>query len=89
MELDDSIVRLDRAKKFLEREYGEITIEALMTLTRDHLGYPRSICHHPDEKLSEAQRMKTISAVVIDPGRHKMWVTKGNPCESDFIPYRL
>lgn len=88
-ELNDSILRLAQAEKKLEMENGLITVETFVELTKDHVGYPRSICHHPDAKLVEFQRMKTISAVIVDLSRYEMLATMGNPCQNDFISYSL
>jgi isopenicillin-N N-acyltransferase-like protein len=91
MEPRDSIVRNDRMDKLVcaRAKNGEITYEYLKECLKDHANYPKSICNHLDEKVPSYKRMKTISALIMQPKRRKIWVTNGNPCQNEFSEYTM
>jgi len=62
--------------------------EAMMELMRDHGSAPQAICLHPDpEEGDEASAV--MFSMVTDVDAKRMWVTAGNPCESDFTEIDL
>jgi isopenicillin-N N-acyltransferase-like protein len=89
MNLEDSITRYQRMVECINAQHGGITHKYLMKCLTDHANYPKSICNHPDEKVPTYKHMKTISALIFQPKKQKMWATNGNPCEHEFVEYEL
>ena len=55
-----------------------------MDLMRDHDSAPQAICLHPEpEEGDEASAV--MFSMVADVGAKRMWVTAGNPCESEYV----
>jgi len=87
--LGDSLLRYDRIVKLLKAKRKEINVEYLKKVLKDHINFPRSICYHPDVRIPEYKRMKTISAVIMQPSKRVMYVANGNPCQNEFKEYEI
>jgi hypothetical protein len=84
---EGSRARLDRLRELLV-ERAPTTPEDLMDIMRDHASSPQSICLHPDpEEGDEASAV--MFSMISDVGARRMWVTAGNPCESEFAEIDL
>lgn len=79
-----SYIRLQRAKALVKARHGKITIEDVMSMLRDHAGYPYSICDHENMKDPEMERDATNFGVIMDLTDNCMYLAPGNPCESEF-----
>jgi isopenicillin-N N-acyltransferase-like protein len=77
-----SIVRYNRGRRLLKGNLGKITAQTMMEALSDHVGHPRSICRH-------GTGVKTTFSVVIDLSTLTMFLAWGNPCEEDYLEYRL
>lgn len=55
----------------------------------DHLGYPNSVCNHPDERAE--RRYETLASLVVDLTTGEFWVAGGPPCSTAFelLPWNL
>jgi isopenicillin-N N-acyltransferase-like protein len=53
-------------------------------LLRSHVGRPEAVCRHGDEETSWPRRRRTLAAVAMEPGRARMRVAAGPPCEAAF-----
>ena len=55
----------------------------------DHVGYPRSVCRHPDSQ--EGGDLKTVAASNVDLTTGEYLIAAGNPCEYQFepLPWKL
>ena len=84
-----TIVRYHRARRRVRERLGDVTIDALSDILRDHVNHPDSICSHPLKGAPEHERCKTTYAVVTDVVSQKMHICVGNPCEGEFKPYGL
>lgn len=84
-----SIMRYNRAKKLFRRELGEVSVSTFKRVLSDHVGYPESICRHPDARLSEHERTMTIFSSVFDLTNKAMWICYGNPCEGEYERHEL
>ncbi|UCE90947.1 MAG: hypothetical protein JSV90_05850 [Methanobacteriota archaeon] len=84
-----SIMRYNRAKKLLKRELGEVTVATFKRILSDHVGHPESICRHPDPRLAEPERTRTIFSSVFDLTNKVAWVCYGNPCEGMYEKHEL
>jgi isopenicillin-N N-acyltransferase-like protein len=84
-----SNVRLNRARRLLKAQLGQVTVESLQTLLRDHVNYPDSICMHEDpDELPHDQEM-TLASLVMDLTERVMWAAPGPPCQGEYGAYRL
>jgi isopenicillin-N N-acyltransferase like protein len=79
---EGSLARLDRLETLLE-DLRPTAPEGLMEIMRDHGSSPQAICLHPDPGEGE-EASAVMFSMVADVGARRMWVTAGNPCESDY-----
>jgi isopenicillin-N N-acyltransferase-like protein len=84
-----SHVRLNRARRLVQAQLGEVTVESLQALLRDHVNWPDSICMHENLADPLYEREQTLISLVMDLTARVMWVAPGPPCERDYIAYRL
>ena len=82
----DSYMRVQRMKRLIERNYGELTPEMMGEFMADHNDYPRSICKHTDMGV---QLGETLAAVVMVPEEGIMYAAYGQPCTYEYLEYRL
>jgi hypothetical protein len=87
-----SALRASRALELLEKNYGNISLETIKDLTRDHEGGTNKnekdssdICRHPDKNES----FLTNIAWIIQPNNFTVYWTRGNPCNSNYKAYNL
>ena len=59
---------------------GNITVETLKRLLRDHVNYPYSICRH-------GEGIKTTFSIIINLTALKMLLAPGNLCEVKYSEY--
>lgn len=57
----------------------------------DHTGLPDSVCEHPDDRVPEPRRCKTIAAGLVDLTTGEYRVAVGNRCENNYelLPWQL
>jgi isopenicillin-N N-acyltransferase-like protein len=84
---EGSRARLTRLQELLD-ERQPSTPEALMDLMRDHDSAPQAICLHPEPKEGE-EASAVMFSMVADVSAKRMWVTAGNPCESEYTQVDL
>jgi isopenicillin-N N-acyltransferase-like protein len=84
-----SIVRYNRATKLFKKELGKVDLASFHRVFSDHVGYPESICRHPDPALSDEDRTRSIFSVVFNLTEKVAWVCFGNPCEGSYKKYEL
>lgn len=80
-------MRLQRMRQLMKAAAGDLTSADLESFCKDHVGYPTSICVHPDPKLPpEAQKGAgaTNYAFVADLTHGILRFVAGNPCEGEF-----
>lgn len=79
--------RLERLTELIiEAEPGSITLDDLKAAHRDHDHRPNSVCCHSD---GPTEGPVTLLSMICQPGKSKMLVTRGNPCENEFVEYSL
>lgn len=76
----DTLYRMHRVRDLLEPKIGEITVDDVKGALQDHVGYPQSVCRHPDPDLPESRQTMSIASVIIDLGRREMHIAVGAPC---------
>ena len=84
---EGSRARLTRLQELVAERRPE-TPEALMDLMRDHESAPQAICLHPEPDEGD-EASAVMFSMVADVGAKKMWVTSGNPCESEYVEIDL
>jgi isopenicillin-N N-acyltransferase-like protein len=89
----DSLIRARRVHDALRaapeaRGPGEMRALVARTLS-DHLGYPNSVCNHPEERAE--RRYETLASLIVDLTSGDFWVAGGNPCSTPFelLPWNL
>jgi isopenicillin-N N-acyltransferase-like protein len=85
----DSYVRSQRLATLMERHWGKLSITVMKKLLNDHNNYPDSICRHVDPGVSPKLQMKTVASIISYPKEQKMFIACGNPCENEYIEYKL
>ncbi len=63
---------------------GTLKAEGLMTVLRDHDGWPESVCRHPNSQLPEEERVESVVSIVQDLTARRMFIAAGPPCQSEF-----
>lgn len=87
--------RYDHVMDLLSRSAGQIDLARIIAILRDHYDGPglSSPCKHVDPavvpNVKPLEALPTKSAVVFEPAARRVWVTKGAPCVSDFIPLEV
>jgi isopenicillin-N N-acyltransferase like protein len=84
---EGSRARLTRLQSLVAERQPE-TPEALMDLMRDHDSAPQAICLHPEPDEGD-EASAVMFSMVADVGAKRMWVTAGNPCESEYVEIDL
>jgi Acyl-coenzyme A:6-aminopenicillanic acid acyl-transferase len=82
--------RAQRARELLLNNYGNITLDTCINLITDHGGGTNpngpdssDICRHPDSDDSDT----TIFAWIAEPKEYTVYLTRGQPCNSNLIKY--
>jgi isopenicillin-N N-acyltransferase-like protein len=70
----DSLHRANRLTERLQREHGRLTAKLAYNALCDHDGYPLSVCRH------QSPEAQTVAAVIAEPTRGLLHVTRGAPC---------
>jgi len=81
--LQDSLHRQERLRSNLEPDRGRLTAQLAFMALCDHEGYPRSVCRH------ESRNSLTSAAVVAEPTRGLLHVSRGAPCQNWPVTYSL
>lgn len=75
-----SASRCARAFDYARKYRGQIDFDVCARFVRDHVYAPWSVCKHAGQSV-------TVFSALIDLTEQKMWLTRGNPCQSDFALY--
>jgi isopenicillin-N N-acyltransferase-like protein len=89
--LSDSYIRSHRLFQLVQRQQGNLSVDVMKRLLRDHHHYPNAICRHPDARapLPITRMMKTLVSIISCPKEQKAYIALGNPCENDYVEYHL
>jgi isopenicillin-N N-acyltransferase-like protein len=88
-ESDHTLLRYGRAVHLLRAQAGQITIGTLKSVLRDHFNHPNSICRHPDPSCPEIERSATLASLIVDLTAGEMYVTAGEPCETEYQKFTI
>jgi hypothetical protein len=75
--------RQSRLYELMEQNRGRLTPQLMFQNLSDHANFPLSICSHRSEEYH------TSAAVVVEPSRGLLHVTRGAPCQNWPTTYRL
>ena len=75
----ESRYRQDRLRGQLLAEAGRLTPQKAMMALADHSRYPVGLCHH---RFAGSAEQCTTAAVVAEPTRGLLHVTRGQPCSN-------
>jgi len=84
-----SYVRMQRLRKLIKKNYGQLTVDLVKDLFRDHSGCPDSLCRHIDEEDPPHLHRVTRASMISVPGEQKIYVANGEPCENEYYEYEL
>ncbi len=96
--LPDSPQRQSRIEELIRSKFGSITVGEMQAFLSDHQGHPTSICRHSHDGTASVAvaahpmlgpRGCTVAALVAEPARGTLWISRGNPCCNAFVEYRL
>ncbi|MFN4259337.1 MAG: C45 family autoproteolytic acyltransferase/hydrolase [Gemmataceae bacterium] len=79
-----SLARYAALRRFLRQRGDSLTLNTLQELTRNHTSYPRSICAHGTDREPEAERGRTVAALIQVLAERTMHLTRGCPCENTY-----
>jgi isopenicillin-N N-acyltransferase-like protein len=87
----DSYIRYPRLLQLMEDHYGNLTADVMKQLLEDHNNRPDSICRHPNpgNPLPIGRMMKTLVSIISCPEEQKAYIALGNPCENEYLEYKL
>lgn len=84
----DSLFRVPRLEETLRRCRDITDSPALRTAIReamsDHLGYPKSVCAHPDETEPPDEQVSTLLSSLVDLTTGEYYVAPGTPCDHEY-----
>lgn len=81
--------RFNRMRRLLEAEAGKIDLKFLVSVLRDHVNYPKSICRHPSPTDPERFQGKTLDSIIWVPAKKEAWLAKDPPCQAKFFQYGI
>jgi isopenicillin-N N-acyltransferase-like protein len=86
----DSLFRVPQARSGLERvrhaDGRAETLAGIRAAMSDHLGYPESVCTHPDERRPAVRQWSTLLSSCVARTTGDYFVTNGTPCDH---PYEI
>ncbi|PRB43745.1 acyl-coenzyme A--6-aminopenicillanic-acid-acyltransferase form [Arthrobacter sp. MYb23] len=91
----DSLFRVPQARRGLERVSAATSTgqarELIKSAMSDHLGYPESVCTHPDERRPRVRQWSTLLSSCVDLTTGDYLVTDGTPCDHNYeqMPWNL
>jgi isopenicillin-N N-acyltransferase-like protein len=90
--LADSFPRLDRLQTLIGEKFGTLTVADLKSFLADHAGFPVGICRHPHDGSDDPvlpRTGKTVAALIAEPARGVLHISRGNPCTKPWTSYAL
>ncbi|MGH3516136.1 MAG: C45 family autoproteolytic acyltransferase/hydrolase [Haloechinothrix sp.] len=91
----DSLYRVPRAEQGLARCREAADTSGVRKQVReamsDHVGYPESVCTHPDHDMPSVMRWSTLLSSCVDLTTGDYLITSGQPCRADYelLPWNL
>ncbi len=83
----NSETRCDWMAELINRSKGKLNLETFEGFLRDHENKPNTICAHVNPARPKPHHSRTLDGMIYVPGKREAWITKGNPCENEFVRY--
>ena len=80
----NSEMRLNQMKALIEKLKGQISVEEIKTMLRNHENGENSICVHGFK-----DKIYTFASIINCLCDGKILIARGNPCESDYVSYSV
>lgn len=77
----ESLHRDGRARRYLERDWGRVTLDTIKELFNDRFDSPNAICRSPAYR-ADGSCSSTVATLIMDTTASKMWVCAA-PYEND------
>ena len=84
--LPDTVIRNHRASRLFREKCGELELETIKGVLKDHFGFPDSICRHRDPRLDPREQWETLTSLIVDLSTGELHYTTGPPC---LHPYEI
>jgi isopenicillin-N N-acyltransferase like protein len=91
----DSLLRVPRVQKGLAAAAScdkSVDVRTtIRTTMSDHLGYPESVCTHPDDRQNPVRQWSTLVSSCVDLTTGDYYLSPGVPCEHPYtrVPFNL
>jgi len=83
----NSVARCDRMAELINHNKGKLNLILFQGFLRDHENKPNTVCAHVNPARSKAHHSRTLDGMIYIPEKREAWITKGNPCENEFVKY--
>lgn len=89
--LPNTVPRYLRLRKLALQMRGDLDIDNIKDICRDHFNYPHSICRHPPLGIHESEAGVTAVSLISDLDAEVMYIACGPPCEYEYerVPLKL
>ena len=85
----NSEARCDRMAELMTRDNGRLNLKLFQAFLRDHENKPNTVCAHVNPARPKAHHSRTLDGMIYVPEKKEAWITKGNPCENEFVRYTI
>jgi len=85
----NSVARCERMSELINSNKGKLNLNLFQRFLRDHENKPDTICAHVNPAKPSAHHSRTLDGMIYVPERREAWITKGNPCENEFVRYTV
>lgn len=85
----DSYLRVYRMKRLMQKNYGKISPELMMSLLSDKNNHPNAICRYIDQDKPPIFHFETVASVIMEPEDRKIRIAYGHPDKYEYISYSL
>ena len=84
---ENSEARCHRIAELVERNKGRLDLATFQRFLRDHENKPNMVCAHVNPAKPKAHHSRTLDGMIYIPEKREAWISKGNPCENEFVKY--
>ncbi len=81
----NTFTRYHRARKLINNERRNITVDTFKRILTDHFDYPYSICWHPNPEVKSDNQVQTNASMIFEIEHRKAHIAMGPPCQNEYI----
>jgi isopenicillin-N N-acyltransferase like protein len=82
--MPDSLTRLRRIHASIAGCGKRLSVGSLRDALSDHVGFPNSVCCHPDPHEAGGEQWATVMSIVMDLNARVVRLSDGNPCLHEY-----